>query len=96
MGDECTKIIPLSKTKGELEEKLQNDSTNILYAAAFIGMNIKRWKDNGIDINENLMILGTLYSNGARRPSKEIKINKFGMNAKEFYNNKFILTKFEK
>ncbi|MCX8010344.1 MAG: hypothetical protein N3A61_04275 [Ignavibacteria bacterium] len=94
-GKEFTKIIALSKTKDELEQKLQNDSTNILYAAAFLAMNIRRWKESGIDISENLEVLGTLYSNGASRPNKIIKLNKFGLNAKTFYEDTSVLRWFD-
>jgi len=101
LGDECTKIIPLSKSRSELAKKLQNDSINILYAAAFLKMNIERWKSEGsfgkegIDISENVGILATLYSNGPRKPNTEIKVNKFGITAKNFYIRKNLLQWFE-
>ncbi|MBM3712696.1 MAG: hypothetical protein FJW56_04565 [Actinobacteria bacterium] len=63
-------------------------------------MNIERWKSEGsfgkegIDISENVGILGTLYSNGVRRPDANININKFGRKADEFYKSRNLLERF--
>ncbi len=91
LGKDITNLIKPSKNNTELIDKLANDSINILYASAFLAMNIKRWKDNGIDISNNIEILGTLYTNGARKPNNNMSINSFGKRAKEFYMDKNLL-----
>jgi len=100
LSEKVHKVIKVSKDRGELAQKLQNDSVNILYAAVFLKMNIERWKSEGsfgkegIDISENVGILGTLYSNGVRRSDANININKFGRKADEFYKSRNLLERF--
>ncbi len=59
-------------------------------------MNIGRWKKEGIDISENIAILGTLYSNGARKPNNKMKPNNFGLKLDEFYYDKRVLKWFDR
>ena len=75
----------MSKSPKEIITKLQNDSLNILYAAAYIKIIQTRWQNDGFPIDDRADILGTLYSTGLfyrdgteRKPNKNPKSNWFG------------------
>jgi len=77
--------LSLSKSPKEIVSKLQNDSLNIYYAAAYLKIMQTYWKNKGFPIDNRADILGTLYSTGLfyrdgseRRPNKNPKSNWFG------------------
>ncbi len=89
-------ILKLSNSPKEIISKLQNDSLNILYAAAYIKIIQTRWQKEGFPIIKKPAILGTLYSTGLyyrdgteRKPNKNPKANWFGqlvLKARHLFN----------
>lgn len=84
-GKEYLGLLSVSKTPREIINKLQNDSLNINYAAAYLCIMQQRWAKSKFPINNKADILGTLYSTGLfyrngeeRKPNKNPKANKFG------------------
>ena len=83
-GRKFSKILNVSSNPAEIINKLQNDSLNILYAAAYLRIIESRWKNAGHPIKNRPEILGTLYSTGLfyegeeRKPNANPKANKFG------------------
>lgn len=84
-GDKYYQRLIISKTPEEIVKKLQTDSINILYAAAYLRIMEKRWEKEGYPINNKPEILGTLYSTGLfyrsgeeRKPNSNPKSNWFG------------------
>ncbi len=84
-GNKYRSLLKISKSPGEIITKLQNDSLNILYAAAYLRIMKSRWGKEGFPIGERADILGTLYSTGLfyrdgreRKPNKSPKANRFG------------------
>ena len=84
-GAEYVNILPISDSPGELIIKLQDDSLNILYAAAYLRIIQSRWKKAGFLIDDRPEIIGTLYSTGLfypdgteRIPRTEPEANEFG------------------
>ncbi len=67
-GGKYTGIVPVSKSPVELLTKLQNDSLNILYAAAYLRIIQSRWAKAGFTIAGKPEIIGTLYSIGFFKP----------------------------
>jgi hypothetical protein len=92
MGKSFSRLLHVSTT-GEIKAKLHSDSLNILYAAAYLAIFIKMWKQYGTDIHDNISLLATLYSHGYMDPHK-LKPNSFGIKAQEFYYSPNILSKF--
>jgi len=87
-GKPYRNIFTISKSPREIIKKLQNDSLNIHYAAAYIKIIQKYWQKAGFPIADRPDILGTLYSTGLynskgeiRRPNKNPKSNTFGKKA---------------
>ncbi|MDP4117003.1 MAG: hypothetical protein Q8903_12760, partial [Bacteroidota bacterium] len=85
-------ILKISKSKSEVISKLNDDRTNILYAAAYIRIILSLWSKSGFPLNNRPDIVGTLYSAGIfdatgeeRPPNNNPKPNNFGMVAKLFY-----------
>jgi len=85
--------LSLSNSPSEIMQKLENDSLNILYAAAFVRIAISYWEKVGFPIDNKADILGTLYSTGLfkrdgniRIPNKNPKTNEFGKRVGEQYN----------
>jgi len=73
-------------------QKLENDSLNILYAAAFVRIAISYWDKSGFPIDNKADILGTLYSTGLfkrdgniRIPNKNPKANEFGKRVEKYF-----------
>ncbi len=90
LDDSYINIVTLSKSVDEIIQKLKNDSTNIIYAAAYIKMFTEFWKKEGFNISNKPEIVGTLYSTGLyasngelRKPNKSPKANYFGKRVKE-------------
>jgi hypothetical protein len=77
--------LQISKNPQVIIDKLQQDSLNIMYAAAYLRIMISRWEKSGYPIENRPEILGTLYSTGLfykngeeRKPNSNPKSNKFG------------------
>lgn len=92
-GKHYQDILPISKSPREIIKKLQNDSLNILYAAAYVKIIQSYWQRAGYPINDRPDILGTLYSTGfykstgeIRKPNANPKANRFGKKTLEAYN----------
>ena len=83
-GKEFSRILKVSSSPKEIIAKLQNDSLNILYAAAYLRIIESRWENAGHPIKNRPAILGTLYSTGLfyegeeRKPNANPKANRFG------------------
>jgi hypothetical protein len=77
--------LELSTNPASLMAKLQKDSLNILYAAAFIRISCHFWEKSGFPIADQPDIIGTLYSTGLydrsgciRKPNENPQANFFG------------------
>ena len=84
-GHKFRGILKISKSPNILIKKLQNDSLNILYAAAYLRIIINFWDKAGFSIINKPEIIGTLYSTGLflpngriRKPNSTPKPNYFG------------------
>ncbi len=84
-GKKYSGLLMLSESPEEIISKLENDSLNIMYAAAYLRIIISQWEKTGYPIDNRADILGTLYSTGLfnrngkeRLPNKNPKANKFG------------------
>ena len=86
--------LPISSLE-QIKIRLHSDSLNIMYAAAYLAIYIKMWKELGKDIHDNISVLATLYSHGYISPDK-FKVNSFGENAHKFYYSKVILNNIQK
>ena len=91
-GKSYQNILPISKSFREIIKKLQNDSLNIHYAAAYIRIIQTYWQKAGFPIAERPDIIGTLYSTGLynskgeiRKPNNNPKANTFGKRALEAF-----------
>jgi len=88
-GKKYRHIIKVSLTPEEIITKLNNDSLNILYAAAYIKIMVNRWLKAGFPISNKPVIIGTLYSTGLfhidgteRKPNLKPVPNEFGTKVK--------------
>jgi len=91
-GKSYQNIFTISKSPREIIKKLQNDSLNIHYAAAYIRIIQTYWQKAGFPIAERPDILGTLYSTGLynskgviRKPNKNPQANTFGKKSLEAF-----------
>ena len=89
-GKQYTNILSVSQSPKELITKLQNDSLNIMYAAAYLRIIQSRWDRAGYPIDDRADILGTLYSTGLfnpdgteRLPRTNPEANMFGRKVKK-------------
>ncbi|RMG80679.1 MAG: hypothetical protein D6707_06025 [Bacteroidetes bacterium] len=92
-GKKYKALLKISKTNDELIKKLQNDSLNILYAAAYLRIIQSYWTKLGFSIDNKPEILGTLYSAGLfnsdgtiRNPNAKPKENQFGIKVIKILN----------
>ena len=92
-GKPYQNIFSISNSPREIIQKLQKDSLNIYYAAAYIRMIQSYWQRAGYSIDNGPDILGTLYSTGfykpngeIRKPNKNPKANAFGKKTLEAHN----------
>jgi hypothetical protein len=72
-GKEYANILSVSQSPKELIAKLENDSLNITYAAAYLRIIESRWEKAGYPIDDRADIIGTLYSTGLFNPDKCLK-----------------------
>jgi len=89
-GKKYSSCLKMSKSPEEIIKKLQSDSLNIYYAAAYIRIMQSRWSKTNCSIDNKPEILGTLYSTGLfhidgteREPRKNPEANSFGKKAAE-------------
>jgi len=85
LGKKYKDLLNVSSSPKELIQKLNSDSLNIRYAAAYLRIIIALWRKAGYDISYRPDILGTLYSTGLftstgdlREPRARPKANRFG------------------
>jgi hypothetical protein len=88
-GEKYVGLLKLSASAKELLKKLQDDSLNIIYAAAYLKIIQTYWQKSGFSIDNKPAIIGTLYSIGmfsddgkARKPHAHPKANWFGAKVK--------------
>ena len=91
-GDKYRYILKESRSPEEIIKKLNNDTLNILYAAAYLKIMENRWLKAGFPINKRPDIIGTLYSSGLfyidgseRKPNADPKANDFGTRTGKIY-----------
>ncbi len=91
-GEKYVGLLKLSTSTKELLTKLEADSLNILYAAAYLRIIQNYWDKQGFNIDNQPDILGTLYSIGmfgddgkARKPHAKPKANWFGEKVKSSF-----------
>lgn len=89
-GEKYTNILPINKNPYKLIDDLQNDSLNILYAAAYLRLIQSFWSKSGYSIDNKPEIIGSLYQLGLFRHNGEVrsphfypKPNEFGVKVKE-------------
>ena len=89
-GKKYSGCLKMSKSPEEIIKKLQSDSLNIYYAAAYLRIMQSRWSKANCSLDDKPEILGTLYSTGLfhidgteRKPRKNSEANSFGKKAAE-------------
>lgn len=89
-GDRYKGILSVSKSPEEIISRLNSDSKNILYAAAYIKIMLNRWKMSGFPIDNRPEIIGTLYFAGLftrqgeeRKPRANPLASRYGLIVKE-------------
>lgn len=89
-GRSYQNILPVSASVSKLISRLQNDSLNFLYAAAYLRIIMSFWEESGFPIDERPEISGTLYSIGPflsdgkiRKPHGSPRPNFFGKKVKQ-------------
>lgn len=83
-GKEYEGILTISANPFVLIEKLNNDSLNILYAAAYLKIIENYWGKRGFSIKEKPEILGSLYQLGLFHPSGKVREPHFNPQPNEF------------
>jgi len=83
-GKKYESILKVSKTPYFLIEKLKDDSTNILYAAAYLRIIQSFWSKNGYSIDDRPEIIGSLYQLGLFYPSGKVREPHFNPRPNEF------------
>lgn len=97
LGNDLRKSIGVSDNDAEIIDKLENPKTNFLYAAAYLAMIEKLWRDSlsletlkstSQGIKATLYSLGLLRPDGAvRQPHSDAQLNRFGSTAKAFFDS---------
>lgn len=83
-GNKYENVLGVSKTPFHLIEKLQIDSVNILYAAAYIKIIQTFWQNRGYSIADRPDIIGSLYQLGLFHPNGKVREPHFYPKANEF------------
>ncbi len=93
-------LIPPACNREELVRRLSSDSTNLLYAAAYLGLIEGLWREVlncpgrqqvWAGIIATLYSLGIVRSDGSiRLPHSRARLNEFGRKAQEFFDS-FVL-----
>lgn len=103
LGAKIAKHFSPSHDRNKLIAKLVDPSTNIHYAAVYLAMLQKRWKDAGFDISNKPEILATLYSVGTYKPDGSERLpndkpcaNYFGELMVRFFESDLLIHLFPK
>ena len=86
-------ILPVSQSPQEIIDKLEDDRTNLLYAAAYMRIIQSYWESRGYSIDDRVDIIATIFSYGMfsrqtgepLKPNSDPKPNKFGKEALDVY-----------
>ena len=86
-------ILPVSQSPQEIIDKLEDDRTNLLYAAAYMRIIQSYWESRGYSIDDRVDIIATIFSYGMfsrqtgepLKPNADPKPNKFGKEALDVY-----------
>jgi hypothetical protein len=89
-------ILQISQSPQEIIDKLNDDRTNLLYAAAYMRIIQSYWEKAGFPIDDRVDIIATIFSYGIfsretgepLKPHEEPKANWFGSEALRFTRNK--------
>ncbi|NCQ18847.1 MAG: hypothetical protein COZ80_10885 [Ignavibacteria bacterium CG_4_8_14_3_um_filter_37_9] len=91
-GKKYSGLLKVSKSPAEIIKKLQNDTLNIYFAAAYLRIAQSRWSKANYSIDKKPAIIGTLYSTGLfhadgseRKPKDNPKANSFGKKVLQAY-----------
>jgi hypothetical protein len=87
-------ILPISQSPQEIIDKLKDDGTNLLYAAAYMRIIQSYWERKGYPIDNRVDIIATIFSYGIfsretgepLKPNADPKPNRFGEEALGIYN----------
>jgi hypothetical protein len=85
-GKKYENILPVSQSPQEIIDKLMDDRTNLLYAAAYMKIIQSYWKNKGFAIDDRVDIIATIFSYGVfsrstgepLKPNADPKSNWFG------------------
>lgn len=91
-------ILLVSQSPQEIIDKLKDDGTNLLYAAAYMRIIQSYWESKGYPIDDRVEIIATIFSYGIfsretgepLKPHNDPKSNRFGEEALDIYNG-FVL-----
>lgn len=93
-GNKYKNILPVSQSPQEIIDKLKDDGTNLLYAAAYMRIIQSYWESKGYPIDDRVEIIATIFSYGIfsretgepLKPHNDPKPNRFGEEALDIYN----------
>jgi hypothetical protein len=93
-GNEYENILSVSQSPQEIIDKLMDDKTNLLYAAAYIRIIRSYWESRGHSIDDRVDIIATIFSYGMfsretgnpLTPNADPQPNWFGEQALDIYN----------
>ena len=91
-GERFNNILPVSSSAQDIIDKLNNDQTNLFYAAAYMRIIQSYWEKAGFPLDDSVDIIATIYSYGIfsretgepLKPHGEPKANWFGGEAERF------------
>ena len=89
--------IPCSGDRDMIIEYLSDPPTNLMYAAAYSAMILKRWRGAGIDISDRVEVFATLFNLGPfrsdgteRTPHLAPRSSEYGYVAQDFYSSAYL------
>lgn len=96
-GKDYRDIFQISQSPPEIIDKLNDDKTNLLYAAAYLRIIQSYWEKAGFSIDDRVDIIATIFSYGifSRETGEPLKshgdpkANCFGTEAERFARSKF-------
>ena len=91
-GEQYADILPVSNTAQDIIYKLNNEQTNLLYAAAYMRIIQSYWEKAGFSIDDRIDIIATIFSYGMfsretgepLKPHGEPKANYFGSATQQY------------
>jgi hypothetical protein len=95
-GERFSNILPISSSAQNIIDKLNDEQTNLLYAAAYMRIIQSYWGKAGFPIDDRVDIIATIFSYGMfsretgepLKPHGEPKANCFGSEAYRFSRDK--------